>query len=127
MVNTIDVLPADEFDVMTALFYFMQTEKFARVFDAMIKRGRCFARSRLLVSFSLPLPALFAIECLGKNMLFIRLNIDPHLPGTHRAISPVHFEARIDDVQMNLNRFDGLDRSPAAHGVGITLDHFIEN
>ena len=67
MVNTIDVLPTDEFDLMTALLHFMQTEKFARVFDAMKKRGRCFGRSRLLVSLALPLPALLAIECLGKK------------------------------------------------------------
>ena len=60
-------------------------------------------------------------------MIFIRLDIDPHLPGTHRAIIPVHFEAGINDVQINLSQFDGLDRSPAAHGIGITLDHFIEN
>jgi hypothetical protein len=59
-------------------------------------------------------------------MLFIRLNIDPHLPGTHRAIGPVHSEAGIDDVQMDFDRFDGLDRSLAAHRDCVSFDHILK-
>jgi hypothetical protein len=81
MVNAIDVLPTDEFDLMTALLHLMQTEKFARVFDAMIKRGGCFGRSRLLVSFALPLPALLAIERLGKECFSFALTSIRIFPG----------------------------------------------
>ena len=73
-------------------------------------------------------PALVAIAAVLAGAAHAALPIEHWTLASGARIYLVSTQALpIVDVQIDFDRFDGLDRKPAAHGTGITLDHFIEH
>jgi hypothetical protein len=71
------------------------------------------------------LPPFPTVKRFREDVLTTSVNINPHLAGTRREVSAVHFKLRIGDVKIELDRLDRFDSGATAHGFGVTLDHLV--
>src|SRR5436190_451525 len=99
---------------MAPLCHLMQAEEMPWYFDAVSQCGSRFLRFiYYLFAFAFPLPAATPIECFGVDLFPSRFDIDPHLAWTRSTVGRIDGEVRIDNMQIDRNRLDPLDRLTA--------------